>query len=53
MSKLVCLKRIIDGGLNRLFGSGAKLPAAGQFFVFFFLEKTKCFKAIGSQFARV
>ena len=39
------LKRITDGGL------GAKLPAAGRFFVVFW--KKSYFKAVGSQFARV
>ena len=35
MSKLVCLKCIIDGGLRRLWGSGGEASAAEQFFVFF------------------
>ena len=40
MSKLVCLKRIINGGLRRQWGGlGAKLPAAGQFFFLIFWEK--------------
>ena len=52
MSKLVCLKRIIDGGVRRLWGSGGKAPSCWEILCNF-LEKTGYCNAIGSQFACV